>query len=256
MFVVKRIGDREYVYARHGRSWHYIGPLNNVDLGSMLNSPTTSLPLKGSAGRTFFMSEKNTRFTEVLAQVVGIIIIVVGAIIILGIGTSLLYLSTSSVSTGAVVGYNMTMLGSKILGVSPSFMPGSSGAAVVIINASHSLFKIANQSAILPAARTRLESLSPGGILLLNYSEVNSTFFKGNYMAYRTALKPGQVLLVWPYNITGGSPSISIKIMQQTSPQGTEFNYASLLFMIPFIALGAVMIWGGVVLFRWGRRKQ
>ncbi len=154
----------------------------------------------------------------------------------------------------------MTMLGSKILGVSPSFMPGSSGgAAVVIINASHSLFKIANQSAILPAARTRLESLSPGGILLLNYSEVNSTFFKGNYMAYRTALKPGQVLLVWPYNITGGgSPSISIKIMQQTSPQGTEFNYASLLFMIPFIALGgAVMIWGGVVLFRWGgRRKQ
>ncbi len=30
------------------------------------------------------MSEKNTRFTEVLAQVVGIIIIVVGAIIILG----------------------------------------------------------------------------------------------------------------------------------------------------------------------------
>lgn len=208
------------------------------------------------------MSEKNTRFTEVLAQVVGIIIIVVGAIIILGgIGTSLLYLSTSSVSTGAVVGYNMTMLGSKILGVSPSFMPGSSGgAAVVIINASHSLFKIANQSAILPAARTRLESLSPGGILLLNYSEVNSTFFKGNYMAYRTALKPGQVLLVWPYNITGGgSPSISIKIMQQTSPQGTEFNYASLLFMIPFIALGgAVMIWGGgVVLFRWGgRRKQ
>lgn len=53
VFVVKRIGDREYVYARHGRSWHYIGPLNNVDLGSMLNSPTTSLPLKGSAGRTF-----------------------------------------------------------------------------------------------------------------------------------------------------------------------------------------------------------
>lgn len=256
--MVKRIGDREYIYVRHGRSWHYVGPLSNVDLSGMLNSPTTSLPLKGGAGHAF-VSEKNTGFTKVLAQVVGVIIIIIGISIISWIGFAL-PLSLFSLSPTARIGQHVMVFGSgsEILAVFPSsMMPYNGGTATVIINASNTLLKIANQSAILPALRTQVMEQLSAGEQWLNSSEVNATYFKGNYTAYRAVLKPGQVLLVWPYRITGVLPSIYMEttITQETKPQGVEFNYASLLLIIPLIAVGAAMIWGGIVLFRWGRRK-
>ncbi|MGC8608143.1 MAG: hypothetical protein ACP5L5_11360 [Vulcanisaeta sp.] len=44
--IIKRIGDQEYVYVKHGRTWHYIGPLSAVDLPSIMTEYTTPLPLK------------------------------------------------------------------------------------------------------------------------------------------------------------------------------------------------------------------
>ncbi|MFP3281293.1 MAG: hypothetical protein RXO76_09545, partial [Vulcanisaeta sp.] len=47
--VIKQVGGKDYVYVKHGRTWHYIGPLDKVDLNTILIGYTTTLPLKGSS---------------------------------------------------------------------------------------------------------------------------------------------------------------------------------------------------------------
>ena len=84
--VIKRLGDREYVYVKHGRIWHYIGPLDNVDLNSIVHEYTTTLPLKarGSGG---FMNSGGTgsgkSAGKIIALIVRVIMIIIGVAIIL-----------------------------------------------------------------------------------------------------------------------------------------------------------------------------
>ncbi len=49
--VLKQIGDRIYVYFKHGRKWCYVGPLERVDLSNLLLSigyPTPTTKMAGA----------------------------------------------------------------------------------------------------------------------------------------------------------------------------------------------------------------
>uniref|UniRef100_A0A7C3WSU0 Uncharacterized protein n=1 Tax=Thermofilum pendens TaxID=2269 RepID=A0A7C3WSU0_THEPE len=86
--VVKWVGGKEYVYVKHGRTWHYIGPVDKVDIYALLREPTTALPLRagrevGIAGGS--MSGQPRALSKDVVAVVGILLVALGSLIAIGV---------------------------------------------------------------------------------------------------------------------------------------------------------------------------
>jgi hypothetical protein len=81
--VIKQVGGKDYVYVKHGRTWHYIGPLDKVDLNTILIGYTTTLPLKGSSRVGKAMGGQGKPLSKVIAKVLGVLLIAIGAILVL-----------------------------------------------------------------------------------------------------------------------------------------------------------------------------
>ncbi|MFP3305325.1 MAG: hypothetical protein RXN89_04475, partial [Vulcanisaeta sp.] len=81
--VIKQVGGKDYVYVKHGRIWHYIGPLDKVDLNTILIGYTTTLPLKGSSRVGKAMGGQGKPLSKVIAKVLGVLLIAIGAILVL-----------------------------------------------------------------------------------------------------------------------------------------------------------------------------
>lgn len=80
--IVKRIGDQGYVYVKHGKVWHYIGPLERVDLQSILIEHTTPLPLNGlqAKGASGGSMDNARSLSKALALPLGIALMVLGVV--------------------------------------------------------------------------------------------------------------------------------------------------------------------------------
>ena len=79
---MKSVGGKEYVYVKHGRIWHYVGPLDKVNVSSLLVEPTTTLPLNVAyeeVGDGERVSGKSKPAIKVAAVVLALILIAIGA---------------------------------------------------------------------------------------------------------------------------------------------------------------------------------
>ena len=244
--VVKRLGDREYVYVKHGRIWHYIGPLDNVDLNSIVHEYTTTLPLKARASGGLMNSGgtgSGKSAGKIIALIVGILMIIIGVIIILEIGFLLpfSFITASSVgisSNFTVFNVNNTM---RALAISPVNPVAHSKVTVTAVNAS---FKVAITSLVSRYA----------AITWINVT--NESLFSGNYTSF-TATISNQSILIWPYRITGRDALIMVNMAAEEKVPTSSVTHISLLpliFIAIFLILAGALIWGGVVLFRWSRK--
>lgn len=241
--VVKRLGDREYVYVKHGRTWHYIGPLDSVDLNSIIHEYTTSLPLKDSAGGGLSMSSggagSGKSIGKIIALIVGVLMIIIGVIIILEVGfLALSFLATSPASVLTVsLPVNNTM---------KALIIGAATHSKVTVTAVNAFFKVANAA---------VGTYTPGSLTWVNVTRVNESLFIGNYTSF-TVITSNQSILIWPYKIVSGNALIIVNIATKGSaPSGTvTVNYLSLIFIVIPLALAGALIWGGVILYRWSRK--
>lgn len=255
--VVKRLGDREYVYVKHGKVWHYIGPLDNIDLNSIIHEYTTSLPLKTRASGGFMGSGGGSgkSIGKIIALIVGVLMIIVGVLIILLIGflVPLSLFTLSSVSNSgftATITVNNTMMA---LAISPMSPVTYSKVTVTAVNA---FFKVANASSVRGYTYINWFNNS----LLKEYGPIawinvtNESIFSGNYTSFATITN--QSILIWPYKIVGENALIMVNIVTKARTPSSTIHVslpALILIAIPFIIAGA-LIWGGVALYRWSRK--
>ncbi|BDR91531.1 hypothetical protein [Vulcanisaeta souniana] len=187
--------------------------------------------------------------SKVLALVFGVILMAIGVAVILG----MLFL----------IPMYMIVKPVAILGGSSSFTITNNSVVLTItvsaptritLTAINAYFKIAivPVSSLLPFNDTYQSSFFTHWV---NLSMVHGVNFTGNYTSITTELRPGYVLLVWPYQVNSTYALLSCDYRQSlTYSQQTAGNPAVLLLLIPPLLICTALLFGGIVLIRWSRK--
>ena len=249
--MIKQVGGKEYVYVKHGRTWHYIGPLDKVDLNTILIGHTTTLPLKGPSRVGKAMGGQGKPLSKVIDKVLGVLLIAIGAILVL---IPLLLLPAS--------GYEYV-----------------SGSGLLIVNGSDKayLFSTINLPTYNPitvnitiyGARfkvlvTRISSLPPplnntlstARISPINITEIKQLLpnFLGDYTSYTATISPGEVLIVWPYEVYEKPALLTFVYRSMPIQAKARINVVNVVIMAsPLLIIAAVLMYGGYELYRWSR---
>ena len=194
------------------------------------------------------MTIDSRSLNKVLAMVFGIILIALGlAIIISGLLVIPAY-TVTRVSTVAGGGASLPIQSNSSAFVLMVFEPMK--ASITTINA---YFKVA----VVPASSLPPMNVTYPSLIITNWaniSELHNVSFTGNYTNTGIELEPGQVLLVWPYQVFQPYAFLSYDLKQLPEKPRVAFNPLNLLFLIPLLIVGIALMIGGVILVRWSRR--
>jgi len=262
--VVKSVGGKEYVYIKHGRKWHYVGPLDRVDLGALLLEPTTALPLNGALEGVRAGGKVSGRpAVKVAAAVVAIILVAIGvALAVLTVLSALLlpYFMISGLGMEVSLGTELPVNGTGAVYVISS----PEGQASVSVVALGSRFKalVAPASSVpqLPSASWLVLSrqLTVYSVDAESISNLLPSF-SGDHTSYSAVLEPEQVLLVWLHEVWASQGSLKVSVTKKlespAQPHGTTPAVAAViaLALAPWLLLAAALIAGGYLLYRWSK---
>ena len=251
--VIKQVGGKEYVYVKHGRTWHYIGPLDKVDLNTILIGYTTTLPLKGSSRMGKAMSGQGKPLSKVIAKVLGVLLIAIGAILVL----IPLLLLPAIIATGyAYVG------GSGLLIVNGSdkayLFSTMSNSITVNITIYGARFKVlVTRISSLPPPLNNTYTLSTAQMIAgssISITEINQLLpnFLGDYTNYTATISPGEVLIVWPYEVYEKPALLTFVYRSMPIQAKARINVVNVVIMAsPLLIIAAVLMYGGYELYRW-----
>jgi hypothetical protein len=263
--IVKSVGGKEYVYVKHGRTWHYVGPLDKVDVNMLLTEPTTTLPLnEGQEGVVTGgkVSGQPKPPSKVAAAVLGLVLIGLGAALtVLAVFSALLIPFWTIGSVRSAVGYmaGITVNGTEtVYAITPLNSPVSVSVATrgcsfkVLVAPSSSLPHMVNASWL-----TSLSSL-----YLIKAENLSNLLpsFSGNYTSYNQVLEPEQALLVWPHKVSAIRATLNITVGEKAEnvaqPSGNAtFVIVTIIALkvIPRLLVAAALIVGGYLLHKWSK---
>jgi len=256
--VIKQVGGKEYVYVKHGRTWHYIGPLDKVDLNTILIGHTTTLPLKGSSRMGKAMGGQGKPLSKVIAKVLGVLLIAIGAILLIPL---LLLPALLPASGYAYVG------GSGYLIVNGSdkaylFSTMSNPITVNVMTMYGARFKVlvARISSLPPPLNNTLSTAQITVGHSINITEIKQLLpnFLGDYTNYTATISPGEVLIVWPYEVYEKPALLTYDYRSMPIQAKARINVVNVVIMaspllIPLLIIAAVLMYGGYELYRWSR---
>jgi hypothetical protein len=252
--VIKQVGGKDYVYVKHGRTWHYIGPLDKVDLNTILIGYTTTLPLKGSSRMGKAMGGQGKPLSKVIAKVLGVLLIAIGAILVL----IPLLLLPASIATGYAY-----VSGSGLLIVNGSdkaylFSTMSNPITVNVMTMYGARFKVlvARISSLPPPLNNTLSTAQITVGRSINITEINQLLpnFLGDYTNYTATISPGEVLIVWPYEVYEKPALLTFVYRSMPIQAKTRINVINVVIMAsPLLIIAAVLMYGGYELYRWSR---
>gem|GEM_PF-990632 len=276
--VIKMVGGKEYVYVKHGRTWHYIGSLEKIDVNEILREPTTALPLKETETLNIHgekMNEETKSLNKTVVEVIALILVAVGTgILLLTIFASIIlpylvaFWSVSSVNIATGFSTTIEDTTKAYLIYSPI------RSASIRIQSDNAYFKILavplyTAMSILNATQSQeLEThISPSDLRVkpIKTSDIQGLMqsFFGNYTSYDIQLDTNQALLVWPYKLQTKPASLSFytsrSLTGSEQPQPNSFQplLMSIIFisLAPRLILGVSLIIGGYLLYRWSKNK-
>ena len=248
--VIKQVGGKDYVYVKHGRTWHYIGPLDKVDLNTILIGYTTTLPLKGSSRVGKAMGGQGKPLSKVIAKVLGVLLIAIGAILVL----FPLLLLPASIATGyAYVG------GSGYLIVNGSdkaylFSTMSNPITVNVMTIYGTRFKVlvTRISSLPPPLNNTLSTAQITVGRSINITEIKQLLpnFLGDYTNYTATISPGELLIVWPYEVYEKPALLTFVYRSMPIQVKARINVVNVVILL---IIAAVLMYGGYELYRWSR---
>jgi len=261
--VVKWVGGKEYVYVKHGRTWHYVGPLDRVDVNELLAKPTTALPLRAAGEASTpsgIMGSKPGSPGKAAAAVLGLLLVALGAALaaIAVVETLLLlYLAPAQIGGVSIVaeaGFSVTLNGTDTV-------YAVAGPGEVSVTAQGAVFKVL----IAPASYLNATWLRAGvRFAPIAVEEVQHLLdmFHGEYTSYSARLEPGQALLVWPCKLLASTAEVSFSLaVAQPSPQPppqpvsiAQLVAAAILARtLPRLLIAALLIAAGYLLYKWSK---
>jgi len=255
--VIKQVGGKEYVYVKHGRTWHYIGPLDKVDLNTILIGHTTTLPLKGSSRMGKAMGGQGKPLSKVIAKVLGVLLIAIGAILVL---IPLLLLPALLPASGyAYVGGSGLLI---VNGSDKAYLFSTINNPITVnITIYGARFKVlVTRISSLPPPLNNTYTLSTAQMItgsLINITEINQLLpnFLGDYTNYTATISPGEVLIVWPYEVYEKPALLTFVYRSMPIQAKTQINVVNVVIMVsPLLIIAAVLMYGGYELYRWSRR--
>ncbi|MFP3491539.1 MAG: hypothetical protein RXN86_02075 [Vulcanisaeta sp.] len=252
--VIKQVGGKDYVYVKHGRTWHYIGPLDKVDLNTILIGYTTTLPLKGSSRVGKAMGGQGKPLSKVIAKVLGVLLIAIGAILVL---IPLLFL-LASIATGYAY-----VSGSGLLIVNGSdkaylFSTMSNPITVNVMTIYGTRFKVlvTRISSLPPPLNNTLSTAQITVGHSINITEIKQLLpnFLGDYTNYTATISPGELLIVWPYEVYEKPALLTFVYRSMPIQAKARINVVNVVIMAsPLLIIAAVLMYGGYELYRWSR---
>jgi len=265
--IVKSVGGKEYVYVKHGRTWHYVGPLDKVNVSSLLAEPTTALPLNGAykgVGDGERVNGKSKPAIKVAAVVLALILIAIGAALAaLTVLSALLlpYFTLGGIGMEASLSTEIPVNGTGIVYAILS----SEGQVSVSVAARGCRFKalVAPASSVpKPPNASRLMESRTLTVYSVGAECVSNLLpsFSGDHTSYSAALGPEQALFVWPHEVSAGQPSLKVTVTKRLEGEsrfqgdGTPVIAATIaLVLAPPLLVAAALIAGGYLLYRWSR---
>lgn len=235
--MIKTLSSRDYVYVKHGREWHYVGPLNNVDLASLFTAHTTALPLK-SRGQGLGMSRPNSTAT----LIAGIALTVLGALLAIA-GAFLLTVMGFYAVTSFEVRGGGSML-SELSNTSVAYIANYQNTTMEVSVTGSAPFQVLVVPVDLLKELSPSASLTPGPVGLGIFNATKPLNMTGNYTSFSTSLAPSQALLVRPLS------KAEVSILYNLAGQQVKRSAPGLLialFAAPLV-LGVSLIAGGVYL--------
>ncbi|MFP3236421.1 MAG: hypothetical protein RXR10_03080 [Vulcanisaeta sp.] len=253
--VIKQVGGKDYVYVKHGRTWHYIGPLDKVDLNTILIGYTTTLPLKGSSRVGKAMGGQGKPLSKVIAKVLGVLLIAIGAILVL---IPLLFLPVLLPATGYAY-----VSGSGLLIVNGSdkaylFSTMSNPITVNVMTIYGTRFKVlvTRISSLPPPLNNTLSTAQITVGHSINITEIKQLLpnFLGDYTNYTATISPGELLIVWPYEVYEKPALLTFVYRSMPIQAKARINVVNVVIMAsPLLIIAAVLMYGGYELYRWSR---
>ena len=266
---MKSVGGKEYVYVKHGRTWHYVGPLDRVGVGELLSKSTTALPLRGaveegSSGERVGAQPKPAR--EVVAAVLGVALVAVGAAVaVLAVLGSLVlhHLALTGIRVSASV-LVRTSIPANETGTVYAIIPLRDPVSVNITMRGGRFKVLAAPLSSLPQPLNVSRHLGPGAALCTIDAEKIPDLLprlSGNYAGYSATLEPEQALLVWPHALFVKPAWVEVSVVSGgavergrfAGSEGVALAAAVALALAPWLLAAAALIAGGYLLSKWSR---